>query len=95
MWEMAAATDTKVTLVRDAGTRTVSVAGRLPVGELIANCEHGHETDRGEYVVGSSERAITWRVMFCDPCWQHFRLHQDVIDLTLFESSPEAIEAID
>lgn len=86
---MAAPTETKVTLVRDTGTRVVSVPNRLPVGELTANCEHGHEADRGEFVVGISKRAITWRVLFCDPCWEHFRLHQDVIDLTLFEQSPE------
>jgi hypothetical protein len=89
IWEMAAATDTKVTLVRETGTRVVSVAGRLPVGELTANCEHGHEADRGEFVVGSSNRAITWRVLFCDVCWEHFRHHQDVIDLTLFEDAVE------
>ena len=86
---MATATDTKVTLVRETGTRVVSVAGRLPVGELTANCEHGHEADRGEFVVGSSDRAITWRVLFCDACWNHFRDHQDVIDLTLFEDALE------
>ena len=85
---MATATETKVTLVRDAGTRVVSVPGRFPVAELTANCEHGHVADRGEFVVGAAQRAITWRVVFCDRCWEHFRLHQDVIDLTLFEDAP-------
>jgi hypothetical protein len=85
---MVAATDTRVTLVRESGDRVASVIDLTGVGELVANCEHGHEADRGEYVVGTSGRAITWRVMFCDPCWNHFRTHQDVIDLSLFEDGP-------
>jgi hypothetical protein len=86
-YEMPAVADTRVTLVRESGDLVVSLVGRMPVGELTANCEHGHESDRGEFVVGTSDRAITWRVLFCDPCWDHFRTHQEVIDLTLFEDS--------
>ena len=83
------ATDTTVTLVRESGDLVASVVGRAPASELIANCEHGDEADRGEFVVGSSGKAITWKVLFCNPCWEHFRVHQDVIDLSLFEDSPE------
>jgi hypothetical protein len=82
------AADTKVTLVRGSGALVASVVGRSPIGELTADCEHGEEIDRGEYVVGRSGRAITWHVRFCDPCWEHFRDHQEVIDLRLFEESP-------
>lgn len=78
---MVAVADTKVPLVRGSGTLVALMIGRAPVDELIANCEHAGETDRGEFVVGSSGRAITWRVRFCDPCWEHFRDHQEVIDL--------------
>ncbi len=85
---MPAATDTTVTLVRESGDLVASVVGRAPVGELTANCEHGHEADRGEFVVGASGKAITWKVLFCDPCWDHFRVHQNVIDLGLFEDPP-------
>ena len=87
-----AAVDTKVTLVRGSGSVVASVVGDALVGELTANCEHGGEADRGEYVVGHSGRAITWRVRFCDPCWEHFRDHQEVIDLRLFEDSPSGPE---
>jgi hypothetical protein len=31
--------------------------------------------------------------VFCDPCWEHFRTHQEVIDLTLFEDTLEEHEA--
>jgi hypothetical protein len=86
---MSATAETKVTLVRESGDLVVSLVGQTPVVELTANCEHGQEADRGEFVVGSSDRAITWRVRFCDPCWEHFRAHQDVIDLSLFEDSLE------
>jgi hypothetical protein len=92
--EMPAVADTRVTVVRESGDLVVSLISRTPVGELTANCEHGHEADRGEFVVGTSDRAITWRVLFCDPCWDHFRAHQDVIDLRLFENSPEQTDAI-
>ena len=81
---MIAAADTKVTLVRGSGI-VASVVGDALIGELTADCEHGGESDRGEYVVGYSGRAMTWRVRFCDPCWDHFRTHQEVIDLRLFE----------
>jgi hypothetical protein len=91
--EMTAAADTRVTVVRESGDLVVSVVGQTPVVELTANCEHGHEADRGEFVVGTSNRAVTWRVLFCDPCWEHFRTHQDVIDLSLFEDSEERAEA--
>jgi hypothetical protein len=92
---MAAAAATKVTLVRESGTLVASVVGQTSIGELTANCEHGEETDRGEFVVGHSGRAITWRVRFCDPCWEHFRDHQEVIDLRLFENSPSAPDNTD
>lgn len=92
---MAVATDTKVTLVRGSGRLVASVVGRAPVGELTADCEHGNESDRGEFLVGQSGRAITWRVRFCDPCWDHFRVHQEVIDLSLFEDSPADPNTID
>jgi hypothetical protein len=80
-------------LVRESGDLVASVLGRTPIGELTANCEHGQVADRGEFVVGTSGRAITWRVVFCDPCWEHFRTHQEVIDLTLFEDTLEEHEA--
>lgn len=85
---MAAAAETKVTVVRGSGTLVASVVGPAPLGHLTANCEHGNEMDRGEFEVGSSGRMIRWRVLFCDPCWEHFRTHQDVIDLRYFEKSP-------
>lgn len=65
-----------------------SVVGRSSIGELTANCEHGNETERGEFLVGGPGRAIRWRIMFCDPCWEHFRGHQEVIDLAYFEAAP-------
>lgn len=92
---MTATTDTKVTLVRGSGTLVASVVGQASIGELTANCEHGAETNRGEFVVGHSGRALTWRVEFCDPCWEHFRNHQEVIDLRLFEESPTQPENAD
>ena len=92
---MMAAVDTKVTLVRGSGSVVASVVGDALVGELTANCEHGGEADRGEYVVGHAGRSITWRVRFCDPCWEHFRDHQEVIDLHLFENSPSGTGSID
>lgn len=92
---MVGAADTKVTLVRGSGTLVASVVGQSSIGELTADCEHGAETDRGEFVVGRSGRAITWRVRFCDPCWEHFRDHQEVIDLRLFEESPTEPEGTD
>lgn len=64
-----------------------SVVSGTSVG-LTANCEHGDEVDRGEFDVGRPGRLIRWRVMFCDPCWEHFRTHQEVIDLRYFENSP-------
>ena len=86
---MAAASDTRVTLVRGSGTLVASVVGRTAIGELTANCEHGQEVDRGDFFVGGSGKAIRWRILFCDPCWEHFRQHQEVIDLRYFEDSPE------
>jgi hypothetical protein len=88
-----AAADTKVTLVRGSGSVVASVVGNALIGELTADCEHGGEADRGEYVVGHSGRAITWRVRFCDPCWEHFRTHQEVIDLSLFEDASDDLHA--
>ena len=90
---MIAAADTKVTLVRGSGSLVASIVGNALIGELTANCEHSGETDRGEYVVGHSGRAITWRVRFCDPCWDHFRTHQEVIDLSLFEDAADDLRA--
>jgi hypothetical protein len=84
-----AAAHTKVTLVRGSGSVVASVVGNALIGELTANCEHSGETDRGEYVVGYSGRALTWRVRFCDRCWDHFRTHQEVIDLSLFEDTAD------
>jgi hypothetical protein len=71
------------------------VVGNALIGELTADCEHGGQTDRGEYLVGHSGRAITWRVRFCDRCWEHFRDHQEVIDLRLFEDSPTESDRTD
>ena len=69
------------------------MVGNALIGELTADCEHSGATDRGEYVVGYSGRAITWRVRFCDRCWDHCRTHQEVIDLSLFEDAPEDLPA--
>ncbi|HEX6145340.1 MAG TPA: hypothetical protein VF083_01090 [Acidimicrobiia bacterium] len=85
---MVTAADTKVTVVRRSGTLVASVVGRESIGELTANCEHGDEVDRGEFDVGPSGKAIRWRVLFCDACWEHFRHHQEVIDLHYFEDAP-------
>jgi len=85
---MVTATDTKVTVVRGSGTLVASVVGRESIGELTANCEHGDEVDRGEFDVGPAGKAIRWRVLFCEACWEHFRHHQEVIDLHYFETSP-------
>ena len=87
-FSVTTAADTKVTVVRGSGTLVASVVGRTSIGELTANCEHGDEIDRGEFDIGPAGKAIRWRVLFCDPCWEHFRHHQEVIDLHYFESSP-------
>ena len=78
------AADTKVTVVRGSGALVASVVGRTSIGELTANCEHGDEIDRGEFDIGPAGKAIRWRVVFCDPCWEYFRHHQEVIDLQYF-----------
>ncbi|MGH8872266.1 MAG: hypothetical protein ACRDWS_09845 [Acidimicrobiia bacterium] len=74
--------------MRGSGTLVASVVGRASIAQLTANCEHGQESDRGEFFVGRSGRAIRWRILFCEPCWEHFRDHQDVVDLRYFEDSP-------
>lgn len=82
-------------MINESAHRVAVLTESGQLGELIANCEHRAVADRGEFVIGSASRAITWRVVFCDPCWEHFRTHQDVIDLTLFEDALHEAEAAD